>query len=122
MLDTERATKVQRPHPTKLMTAAAALALARERFPNLTAIGILGRKYTGPPIDPAHVTIALRALSRCRERKTPCLHTHDLVQAIGVSQGAIICACVALGFAAHGWLGSREFFPGAMTNVDRRDV
>jgi hypothetical protein len=104
------------------VTAEQALAIANERFPNLTANGILGTKRTGPPIDPAHVTIALRFLMRCRKSKVPAVHSHDLCGEIGVSVGAVICAAHALGFDVRGWMGTRQFFPGAMVGVNARDV
>jgi hypothetical protein len=109
---------------TKSITADHALAIARERFKNLRATGILGSKHTGPPINPDHVTIALAFLSRCRKTRKPTVHSHDLRAAIGngVSLGAVIVAAVALEFDVHSWLGSRTYVPGVMTNADARRV
>jgi hypothetical protein len=101
----EQAQRAQRPTPAKISTGEA-LALAHDRFPNLTAAGILGAKQSGPAIDPAHVTRALAFLAPCRKSKIPSVHSHDLRQAIGnVSLGATIAASVALGFALHPWRG-----------------
>lgn len=104
------------------MTPVQAMVIARQRFPNLASTGILERRSTGPPIDPAHVTIALRFLMRCRKSKVPAVHSHDLCGEIGVSVGAVICAAHALGFDVRGWMGTRQFFPGAMVGVNARDV
>jgi hypothetical protein len=109
---------------TKSITVDQALEIARERFENLRATGILGSKHTGPPIDPEHVTVALAFLGRCRKTRKPTVHSHDLRAAIGngVSLGAVIAAAHALGFAVHSWLGTRTYVPGVMTNADARDV
>jgi hypothetical protein len=114
---------IQRPIVAQL-TAEQALVIARERFPNLTATGMLGTKHTGPPIDPGHVEIAMKFLAQCRKSKKPAVHSFDLRAAIGngVSQGAVIAAAIALGFDVRGWIGSRMFFPGAMVGVNSADV
>jgi stage V sporulation protein SpoVS len=93
--------------------------LAHERFGNLAAVGILGRRCTGQPIDPGHVEIAIKFLSCCRRTKKPAVHSHDLRRAIGkgASQGAVIAAAIALGFDARSWMGTQMFVPGAMINV-----
>jgi hypothetical protein len=114
----EQAQRAQQPTPTKI-SAGEALALAYERFPNLTAAGSLGAKQSGQPIEPAHVEIAIKFLSGCRRTKKPAVHSHDLRRAIGkgVSQGAVIAAAIALGFDARSWMGTQMFVPGAMINV-----
>jgi hypothetical protein len=112
---------IQRPIIAQV-TAEQALVIARERFSNLCGTGILGKKRTGPPIDPAHVTIALAFLAQCRKSKVPAMHSHDLCGEIGVSVGALICAAHALGFDVRGWIGTRMFFPGAMIGVNSIDV
>jgi hypothetical protein len=112
---------IQRPTVAQV-TAEQALVIARKRFPNLAATGILGTKRIGPPIDLNHVEIALRFLMRCRKSKVPAVHSHDLCGEIGVSVGAVICAAHALGFDVRGWMGTRQFFPGAMVGVNARDV
>jgi len=123
MLDRTRAVVAQRTKP-KLISAGAALAMAREVFPNLAAIGILGSKRTGQPINPAHVEIALAFLAPCRKSKKPAVHSHDLRQAIGngVTQGSVIAACLGLGFDCRSWMGTQMFVPGAMMNVNKADV
>jgi hypothetical protein len=123
MSDSECAPSVQRTKP-KLISANEALAMAREVFPNLAAIGILGSKRTGQPINPAHVEIALAFLAPCRKSKKPAVHSHDFRQAIGhgVSQGAVIVAAIALGFDVRSWLGTQMFVPGAMVSVNKADV
>jgi hypothetical protein len=72
----EQAQRAQQPIPTKI-SAGEALALAHERFPNLTAAGILGAKQSGQPIDPAHVTRALAFMAQCRKSKVPAVHSYD---------------------------------------------
>jgi hypothetical protein len=105
------------------MTPVQAMVIARQRFPNLASTGILERRSTGPPIDPAHVTIALRFLMRCRKSKIPAVHSFDLREQIGnVSAGAVIAASVALGFEVHSWVGVTDFAPHAMIGVNARDV
>ena len=52
------------------ITAAQAIVMANERFPNLTASGILGAKQSGQPIDLSHIDRALQVLSKCRQSKT----------------------------------------------------
>src|ERR1700733_1002432 len=44
------------------VSAEQALVIARERFGNLAATGILGSKHSGPAIDPVHVERALAFL------------------------------------------------------------
>jgi hypothetical protein len=119
MLDTKTPVPVQ---GTKQISAEMALTIARERFSNLAANGILGKRATGAPIDPAHVTIALAFLSQCRKSKVPAVHSHDLCGEIGVSVGALICAAHALGFDVRSWMGTREFMPGAMIGVNSNVV
>jgi hypothetical protein len=104
------------------MSAERGLAIARERFPNLCSAGILGKRATGLPVDLWHVDKALSFLAQCRKSKIPAVHSHDLCGEIGVSVGAVICAAHALGFDVRGWMGSRQFFPGAMIGVNARDV
>jgi hypothetical protein len=105
------------------ISAERALVIARERFPNLYANGILGRRCTGRAIDPAHVQIALAVLARCRKSKVPAVHSFDLRQAIGnVSLGAVIVACIALEFDCHSWFGTRSFGTHVLVNVNRADV
>jgi hypothetical protein len=108
----------------ELISAEAALAIARERFSNLGSAGILGsKKPAGTTIDLAHVERALAFLARCRKSKIPNVHSHDLRAAIGgVSQGAVIVAAHALGFPVHSWLGTRTFAPGALIGVNATDV
>jgi hypothetical protein len=123
MLDTSRADMVQRINQPKLISAGEALALARERFPHLAASGILGRRSTGPPIDPAHVERALAFLAQCRKSNAPAVHSFDLRAAIGnVSVGATIAAAIALGFSVHSWLGIADYAPHVMVGVNRGDV
>jgi len=121
MLDTKTPAPAQ---GTKTISAEMALTIARERFPSLSANGILGRRYSGPAIDPAHVEIAMKFLSGCRRTKKPAVHSHDLRIAIGhgVSQGAVISAAIALGFDSRSWMGTQMFVPGAMIGVNARDV
>jgi hypothetical protein len=107
----------------EIISAAQALALARARFSNLASTGILGAKQSGPPIDLGHIDRALAFLAACRKSKTPAVHSHDLRQAIGnVSLGAVIAACVGLGFDVRSWLGTRTFAPHAMIAVNARDI
>jgi hypothetical protein len=109
--------------PQPAITAERALVIARQRFPTLAANGILGRRTTGPPIDPEHVAMALAFLARCRKSKFENCHSFDLRRAIGgVSVGAVIAAAHALGFDVRGWIGTREFFPGAIIGVNAADV
>jgi hypothetical protein len=105
------------------ISAERAMVMARERFPNLYANGILGRRCTGPPIDLNHVERALAFLARCRKSKVPSVHSFDLRQAIGnVSLGATIAACVGLGFEVCSWGGVTDFAPHAMIGVNSTDV
>jgi hypothetical protein len=110
--------------PSKdVIDGVAALMLARERFPNLCANGILGRKFTGPPVDPGHVTTALAFLSQCRKTKIPTVHSFDLRREIGdVSLGAVIAAATALNFDVRSWYGPTAFPPHALIGVSQRDV
>jgi hypothetical protein len=109
--------------PAIVMDAESALALARERFPNLAANGILGKGCAGPPIDLDHVSKALAFLSWCRKSRKPAVHSFDLRRAVGgVSVGAMICAAHAAGFDVRGWMGTRTFVPHAMIGVDPDDV
>jgi hypothetical protein len=118
----EQAQRAQQPTPTKI-SAGEALALAHERFPNLTAAGILGAKQSGQPIDPAHVTRALAFMAQCRKSKVPAVHSYDLRQAIGgVSVGAVICASIALGFPVVSWFGVTDYAPHALIGVNATDV
>src|SRR5271163_3342487 len=112
------------PHQSKnIIDAASALMLARDRFPNLCANGILGRKFTGPPIDPDHVATAMTFLSQCRKTKKPNVHTFDLRREIGdVSLGAVIAAGVALGFDVRCWYGVLAFVPHALIGVNQSDI
>jgi hypothetical protein len=123
MLSSECANAAQRINQRKIISAREALAIARERFPNLASTGILGAKQSGPPIDLNHVEIALRFLMRCRKSKVPSVHSFDLRQAIGnVSIGATIAAAIALGFSVHSWLGVTDYAPHAMVGVNAADV
>jgi hypothetical protein len=115
-------TTIARPIAAQV-TAEQALMIARERFPNLAASGILGTKQSGPPIDPGHVTRALAFLARCRKSKVPSVHSFDLRHTIGnVSVGAVIAACVGLGFSLHPWLGVTSYAPHVMLGINARDV
>jgi hypothetical protein len=124
-----------------LLSAADALEIARERFPNLCCAGILPRKAIGEPVDLADVEIALAALARCRKTRTPTVHSFDLRRAISklppgatlnvspghhlpgdVQLGAVIAASVALGFPIHSWFGITTFAPHAMIAVNKFDV
>jgi hypothetical protein len=124
MLHIDRAGTVQRTNPTNLISPEQAIVLAREVYPNLAGVGILGRRGTGAPINPSHVETAMKFLAPCRKTKKPAVHSFDLRQAIGngVSQGAVIVACIALGFDARSWMGTQMFVPGAMVNVNKADV
>jgi hypothetical protein len=105
------------------ITAERALVIARERFPNLYANGILGRRCAGPPIDLNHVERALAFLAPCRKSKIPSVHSHDLRQQIEiVSLGATIAACVGLGFEVCSWGGVTDFAPHAMIGVNSMDI
>jgi hypothetical protein len=105
------------------ISAERAMVIARERFPNLYANGILGRRCTGPPIDLNHVAMALTFLARCRKSKIPSVHSHDLRQQIEVvSLGATIAACVGLGFEVCSWGGVTDFALHAMIGVNSTDV
>jgi hypothetical protein len=100
------------------ITPERALVIARQRFPNLYATGILGRRCTGPEIDLWHITKAVTVLAGCRKSKFANCHSFDLRRQIGgVSLGAVICAAVALGFDVHSWFGVTDYAPHAMTNV-----
>jgi hypothetical protein len=108
---------------TKPISAEQALVIARERFGNLAATGILGSKHSGPAIDPAHVEIALAFLSQCRKTKIPNCHSFDLRRAIGdVSVGSVIAAAVGLEFTVVSWAGVTSFAPHAMIGVNAADV
>jgi hypothetical protein len=105
------------------MTPVQAMVIARQRFPNLASTGILDRRSTGPPIDPAHVTIALRFLMRCRKSRIPAVHSFDLREKIGnVSVGAVIAASVALGFEVYSWVGVTDYAPHALVGINSTDV
>jgi hypothetical protein len=116
--------------PTQVGTTDTAdpIALARVRFSNLRATGILPPSATGPAIDPGDLEAALAFLSRCRRNKRPSIFTYDLQRHVSrwagrqVSTGAIIAAAVALDFQVHGWYGVRAFHPNALTNVGRFDL
>lgn len=95
------------------------IELAKAWFPNLCAPGILPRRVTGPPIDPAHVATALHLLGRCRRTKRPTVHSSDLCRHAGVSPGAIIAAAIALGFTVRGWYGAKAYYPHALVAVSR---
>jgi hypothetical protein len=107
-----------------LLSAADALEIARERFPNLCCAGILPRKAIGEPVDLDDIEIALAALAQCRRTKTPTVHSFDLRRAIpgDVQLGAVIAASVALGFPIHSWFGITTFAPHAMIAVNKFDV
>jgi hypothetical protein len=104
---------------TAQVTGEQTIAIARKRFSNLSAEGILNIKLIGEPIDPDDVTIALEFLARCGKTEVPACHTHDLRRKIGrgVSTGATIAACIASGFAVHSWYGVREFGRDCLTDV-----
>jgi hypothetical protein len=106
------------------LSVSQALVIARERFGNLCATGILGRRFLAKPIDEREVAIALAFLQKCRKTKTPRLHTLDLVHAIGqgVSVGAVIAAAVGLGFDVRAWYGVTTFVPHAMIGVNASDM
>jgi hypothetical protein len=108
--------------PTAIDPAAAIATARRDRFPNLCETGILGRRHTGPPINPAHVVTALAFLSRCRRTRRPNVHTCDLQRHVGVSPGAIIAAGHALSFEIRSWYGVRAFSPHALMGVNRSDI
>jgi hypothetical protein len=114
------------PHSTPAQPAIDAVAAIttarRDRFPNLCEGGILGRRHTGQPINPADVAVALAFLGRCRRTKRPNTHTADLQRHVGVGPGAIIAAGVCLNFEVRGWYGIREFYPHAVMGVNRFDV
>lgn len=99
-----------------------ALAIARERFPNLCAGGILPRHAVGEPVDLDHIAVALTFLDRCRRTKIPRVHSFDLRRLIDVQLGAVIAAAAALGFDVHSWHGVTCYAPHAMIGVDRLDV
>jgi hypothetical protein len=129
MLSIVRPVAAQATNITKVITAEQALVIAKERFGNLKATGILGSKHTGPPIDLNHVEIVLAFLvgGECRKTATPRLHTFDLQRAIStslnvVSTGAVICGAYALGYCVRSWMRTRTYVPGAMTNVNADDV
>lgn len=105
------------------MSAERALVIARQKLPSLYATGILGRRFIGPPIDPAHVVTALAFLSRCRKSKFENCHSFDLRAAIGgVTVGATIAAATALGFCVHSWRNTVDYAPHAMVGVNADDV
>jgi hypothetical protein len=105
------------------MTGQEALAIARDRFPNLCSTGILGRKFTGPPIDLADIGKALAFLRGCRKTKQPTVHTVDIVDVIGgVQVGAVIVGAVALGFGVHSFYGPLIYAPHALVAVSKVDV
>jgi hypothetical protein len=105
------------------VTGEQALASAGQRFGNLAATGILGRKHSGPAIDIRHVEIALAFLAQCRKTKIPNCHSFDLRRAIGdVSVGSVIAAAVGLEFTVVSWAGVTSFAPHAMIGVNAADV
>jgi hypothetical protein len=105
------------------LTAERALSIALRRFPNLCRTGILGRRFTGPPIDLDHVETALSFLAQCRKSKIPNCHSFDLRRQIGgVSVGSVIVAAVALGFSVDTWQGTVDYMPHCLIGVDPRDV
>ena len=105
-----------------------ALALARRRFPNLCAPGILGRAVTAPAVDLDEIAVAMSILWRCRRTKCLGVHTSDLAQTIShltghdVSVGAIIAAAMALRFRVTTFRVPRAFYPNAMIGVHRADI
>jgi hypothetical protein len=106
-----------------------ALFIARRRFPNLYATGILGRRCTGPEIDLEHITKAVTVLAQCRKSKFANCHSFDLRRQIGgVSVGSVIAAAVGLGFSIDTWQGTVDYAPHAMIGVvltttqDRRTI
>jgi hypothetical protein len=100
------------------ITVQEALATARERFPNLSSNGILGRKFTGPPICLTDIDKALTFLRGCRRTIKPNIHSVDLACDIGVSIGAVIAAATALNFTVQSWM----FVPNAMIGVNKFDL
>jgi hypothetical protein len=105
------------------MTAEHALMVARRRFPNLCANGILGRRCTGPEIDLWHISKAVTVLAQCRKTKVPTCHSFDLRRQIGgVSVGPVICAAGALDFQVCSWSGVTDYMPHCLIGVDPRDV
>jgi hypothetical protein len=116
-------TSIMCAHRAQVMTAEEALIVARNRFHNLCANGILGTKHVGPPVDPADVDVALAFLSRCGRTKVPACHSFDLRRAIGdVSLGAVIVAATALGFGVHSWFDITCYAPHALVAVNATDV
>ena len=105
-----------------MMSAVAALAVARERFPNLGAGGILPKRAAGMAVDLHDIEIALSFLRRCRKTTAPAVQSADLCRLIGVQPGAVIAAAVALGFGVHSWRGIREFAPHAIIAVNASDI
>ena len=111
-----------------------ALAIARERFPNLCAGGILPKRAIGEPVDLDDIAAALTFLDRCRRTKVPRVHSFDLRRLIsnwnhgsnltvaGVQLGAVIAAAVALGFEVQNWHGVTCYAPHAMIGVSRVDT
>jgi hypothetical protein len=105
------------------LTAQEALAIAGDRFGNLSSIGIRGSKQpAGPPIDLADIDRAMAFLRQCRKTKQPNTHTVDLVAAIGASLGAVIAAATALGFGVHSFYGPLIYAPNALVAVSKVDV
>jgi hypothetical protein len=105
------------------LTAQEALAIAGDRFGNLSSIGIRGSKQpAGPPIDLADIDRAMAFLRQCRKTKQPTVHTVDLVAAIGVSVGAVIASATALGFGVHSFYGPLIYAPHALVGVNKLDV
>ena len=104
------------------LSAVDALAIARERFPNLGASGILPKRGVGMAVDLHDIDIALSFLRQCRMATAPAVHSADLCRLIGVQPGALIAAAVALGFPTQSWLGVSCYAPGAMIAVNANDV
>jgi hypothetical protein len=50
------------------------------------------------------------------------VHSFEVRRAIGnVSTGAVITTYIVHGFQVYDWLDTRDYAPGALTNVDPRD-
>ena len=107
-----------------VLSAAGALEIARERFPNLCCGGILSRKAVGEPVDLDDIEIALVALSQCRKTIAPTVHSYDLRRAIpsDLQLGAVIAGATALGFGVHSWFGVTTFAPHALIAVNKSDI
>jgi hypothetical protein len=107
-----------------VLSAADALEIARERFPNLCCEGILTRKAVGEPVDLDDIEVALVALAQCRKTKTRGMgmHTFDMRMLIDAQHGALIAAAVALGFDVYSWRGTRTYAPHALIAVNQSDV